>query len=233
MAGRWTKGLDISEYQGQTNWKRIQDYGFDFVYSRSNVGIKVDAQVERNCELAAKRGIPHGLYVFVKPDQDATQQAETLISFYKKYDIPLVPQIDVESHGGLGPRKVRNAVKEIVSLVKQEIGTPVIYTGAHFWNTHVKMKWMGDYPLWVAKYVRVEPNQYAVSPVPSDPSGWKKYAMKHEQPAPVLGWNDWSIWQFSAVGNGMGKEYGMHSVDVDINIAKPGVLAQLKVQKPR
>ena len=231
MKRKWTKGIDISEYQGEANWKRISDYKFDFVYFRSNVGTKVDAQVERNCELAAKRGIAHGLYVFVKPEQDPVKQAQVLIDFYKKYDIPLVPQIDVESHGNLGPRKVRNSVKEILSLVKQEIGTPIVYTGAHFWNNHVKMKWMGDYPLWVARYVQSNTKQYEVSPVPVDPSSWRRYAMNYEKPNSVIGWDDWDIWQFSAVGNGLGKHYGMHSNDIDLNIAKPGVLSKLQVVK--
>ena len=55
--------------------------------------------------------------------------------------------------------------------------------------------------------------------------------MNYEKPNSVIGWDDWDIWQFSAVGNGLGKEYGMHSNDIDLNIAKPGVLSKLQVVK--
>lgn len=227
---KYLNGIDVSEYQGAIAWKKVAEFGIDFAYIRSNVGDTEDARLEYNSKRAKNNAIPFGYYVYVKPEIDAEKQISMLLEAHHKYGASLVPQIDVEHHGNLHPRHVRNCVTHIVERATKELGKPpAIYSGDWFWNSRVKSKRFGNCPLWVAKYVQYSPKEFEQNGVPIPPSEWADWALSFEQPKPLIGWKDWDIWQFSAGYNNCGKRYGMVSNDLDINIMKEHCMSRLLV----
>lgn len=210
-------GIDVSQYQGNITWAKVAQAGIKWAYIRANCGTRVDTHVSRNLKLSKKRGIPRGVYVYFKPEQDVAKQARILLSY--NTDCELEPMIDVEHHGDLKPKEIVAALQQIVDIVTTATGKPpVIYTGAWFWNVRVKSKKFGHCPLWVSQYVHYDTQSYRIHPVPDDPKDWTKYAYKHPRPKPIIGWSKWLYWQFSAGYNGVGKKYGMESRDLDLNL---------------
>ncbi len=74
MTDNYMTGIDVSQYQGNITWKKVKDAGIDFAYIRSNVGLKEDELLKQNCSRARKNGIPFGLYVYIKPEEDVVEQ---------------------------------------------------------------------------------------------------------------------------------------------------------------
>lgn len=71
---------------------------------------------------------------------------------------------------------------------------PYNYTNANFWNTYINpLAYFLGYPLWVANYTEAA--------LPLLPRQFKRFA----------------IWQYSADGNLLGKQYGAGSKSIDLN----------------
>jgi len=227
---KYLTGIDVSEYQGTINWKKVASFGFDFAYIRSNVGTKQDALLEYNSKRAKNNEIPFGYYVYVKPELDAEKQISMLLEAHRTYGANLVPQIDIEHHGDLPPKLVKQAVDHIIARATTELGKPpAIYSGDWFWNSRVQSRKHGNCPLWVAKYVQYSPEAFKANGVPMKPADWATWALSFEQPKPLIGWKDWDIWQFAARHNNCGQRYGMVSSDLDLNIAKQNCIKRLLI----
>lgn len=219
----WKNGIDVSEYQGRMNWKKAKNAGIDFAYIRSNCGLTLDSKTIANCEKATAQGIPFGLYLYFKPEQDAVEQAQILINRCKATGAKLVPMIDVEHQGGLTKAQITAAITVVVKMLTVEFGKPpTIYTGAWFWNDKVNAKKFSQCPLWVSQYVHYNPQAFKEHPIPQNPQNWPTYALEHPKPTKVSGWATWAAWQFAAGYNGMGKTYGAQSRDLDLNIMRAG-----------
>ncbi len=166
------QGADVSYYQGNFAWT---GKGLKFGYARISDGTGfVDPKFTYNWSAMKAAGILRGAYQFFEPGQDATAQANMMVSKVGgklgSGDLPCM--IDVEATGGQSAATVASKIKTWIKIVEAGTGKkPVIYTGYYFWNSNVKDTTLGAYPLWIAAYV---------SGCPQVPSGWK----------------DWTIWQY-------------------------------------
>ena len=60
-----TKGIDVSAWQGQIDWKTVAAYGIDFAILRiTEAGNVIDKHVERNYTECLKYNIPTGVYKY-------------------------------------------------------------------------------------------------------------------------------------------------------------------------
>lgn len=174
------QGRDVSYYQGNFDWQAQKAAGVDFGYARISDGLGfIDPQFGNNWSKMKAAGILRGAYQFFEPGQDATQQANMMVSkvggMLGDGDLPCM--IDVEATGGQSPATIASKVQTWLDVVEKGTGrTPVIYSGAYFWQDYVKSTSFGGYPLWIANYGAT---------CPLVPDGWK----------------NWLIWQYSD-GNG-------------------------------
>lgn len=165
------QGADVSSWQGDFNWNNA---GVVFGYARISDGTNyIDKQFDSNWKKMKAAGILRGAYQYFEPGQSATTQANMMVDKVGKLgpgDMPAL--IDVEATGGQSPAAIASKVKTWLDIVEKGTGKkPIIYTGAYFWQDHVKDTSFGDYPLWIAAYG------------PSCPS----------LPA---GWSNWKFWQY-------------------------------------
>ena len=217
---RYLTGVDISQYQGNINWQKVKDAKVDFAHIRSNVGLKADTLLADNC---TKVGVPFGLYVYIKPEEDAVAQMRMMLDNHKKYKATLIPQIDMEHDGGKKPKELKEIVRTCIKMATDELGKPPsIYTYPSFWNAHVTIAKNIDHcPLWVARYVYYSAEEFKANPVPKDVSLWAEYALNSKKtPAAVKGWKSWDVWQFAGNHDNAGKMLGMQSAHLDLNIMK-------------
>ena len=169
------KGYDISHWQGQIDWTKVQS---DFVIAKATQGVSMfDSTFIRNRDECRKRGILFGSYHFANGG-DAVKEAEFYVS--KIGDIRegelLVLDYEINMPGaGAWCRKFLDRVTTLTGV------KPLLYTN----EARVKtIDWKDvvsrDYGLWVAKYGLNLP--YMGLP----PSSGQ--------------WPFWAIWQYSSRG---------------------------------
>ena len=165
------QGADVSEWQGNVDWSAMRHKGIEFAFARVSDGAShVDPTFSSNWKKMKAAGLLRGAYQYFEPGQSAKAQADMVVNKVGKLgsgDLPCV--IDVETSGGQSASTIASKLKTWLQIVKKGTGkTPIIYTGAYFWEGSVKSKAFSGYPLWIAAY---GPS------CPSVPNGWGNWKM--------------------------------------------------------
>ncbi|MEN2283389.1 glycoside hydrolase family 25 protein [Algoriphagus sp. SE2] len=188
-------GVDISHYQGEIFWERleyqIKDRPIQFFVFRATMGYDQDKLFNDHWESLDTLDIVKGAYHYYRPNENSTKQAENFIRNVTLEKGDLRPILDIERNSTIqSQERLRTGILNWLQLVESHYGVkPIIYTGDTF-NRHVlEGNGFEDYPLWVANY----------NPVKEPES------------------DSWTIWQFSEKGkiNGI-------SENVDLNILRGG-----------
>lgn len=99
------KGIDVSVYQGDINWKKVKADGIDFAFVRvgyrgygSEGTLRTDARYESNIKGALDAGIQVGVYFFSQAitKAEAREEANYILQRISKYNISLPVVIDYE-----------------------------------------------------------------------------------------------------------------------------------------
>lgn len=184
------RGIDVSEWQGDIDFRKVKEAGIEVVYIRAGQGFSYeDAKFERNYEEAKKNGLKVGAYHYVtaRNTEEAKLQAQFFVSLISKKQIDCRLAMDFESFGNLSKEEINKIalefIKEVERLSKKEV---VVYSNTYD-ATNISNKEVAEYPLWVA--------QYGVSS-PQDNGNW----------------NNWIGFQYSSTGRVNGIE---GNVDLD------------------
>lgn len=185
------RGIDVSHYQEEINWKKVAESGQRFAFIKATEGASMkDEYFEANWTAAQKAGIVRGAYHFFIPSVDAKTQAE---NFLKTVDLKpgdLPPVLDLEETSRQSAAKIREGTRIWLETVEQATGVrPILYTMPKFAEDYLDASF-GKYPLWL---VRLH---------------WFWWE------APDF-WDDWTFWQH----NHHGKCPGIAG-DVDLNYFK-------------
>lgn len=97
-------GIDVSEFQDDTNWRKVKSSGADFAFiragyrSKESGELREDADFKDNMKKAKKAGIMKGVYFFSQAvnKTEAVEEAEYLLGLVKRYDIEMPLVIDFE-----------------------------------------------------------------------------------------------------------------------------------------
>ena len=181
--GDFTFGIDVSEYQGVISWLQVNEINekqkVGFVIIRATAGDnRRDRFFTSNWRAARKNNILRGAYHYFRPNENSTNQANNFIKNVQLVAGDLPPILDIEKTSKIQSNE--NLVKGVqnwLKIVESHYGIkPIVYTGAHFYNDHLKNN-LNDYLVWVANYNRVK------NPLSSVP---------------------WIMWQFSDNGTASG-----------------------------
>ena len=157
-------GIDISHYQEDINWDRLQTsstegdtINFSFVFMKATEGQwKEDRAFEGNWEDAHDHHIFCGAYHYFLPDQNAKKQAENFISSVTLRTGDLPPVIDIEDTRGRSKQEIVDGVKTMAQLLELKYGTkPIIYSNISFIEDYLSDDF-GDYYFWVAHFYQEE-----------------------------------------------------------------------------
>ncbi len=198
------QGIDVSFYQSEVNWAAVKSAGKVFAFIRVSDGIdNPDSQFDRNWKVSQSYGIIRGAYQYFRASKDPISQAELMLEKISAagglLDEDLPPVIDVETMSGQSRQTVLDKVATWIKHVEEKTHrTPIIYTGAYFWDDNKLGSTFNAYPLWAANYVNGD------CPLVSD------------------SWSYWHFWQYSDKGKVSGISSGM-----DVNRFN-GTLEELK-----
>ncbi len=183
----YTAGIDVSQWNGWIDFRRVRSSGHQFAYIRASAGrLTTDSAYSKNLSRATAAGLFIGAYHYASPDGafgDATREADHFLAVADLHAGMLRPALDLETGARLGSTRLQRWVKTWLTRVYARTGVKaVIYTTQSFWQSYMgNSTWFarnGYDVLWVAHWGATSPR------VPA--SGW--------------GGRSWTLWQFSSCG---------------------------------
>lgn len=165
------QGVDVSNYQGDIDWQKMEDTGIDFAYIKATEGSShVDASFEENWAEAQDTDIYIGAYHFFSFESSGLTQADHYISTVGNLDGKLLPVIDVEWYannmGSVDVESARVELAMMLDMLETEYERkPVIYTTYSAYGTIIK-GYFDDYDLWIR-------NVYYTPVLDMNNVGWK------------------------------------------------------------
>jgi GH25 family lysozyme M1 (1,4-beta-N-acetylmuramidase) len=186
LSGPTVLGVDISQWNGKVDFKRLAASNRRFVIARATAGrLITDPAYARNRAGATGAGLAFAAYHYAMPDltrNDALREADHFLAVAQLQHGMLLPVLDLEQGGWIGKARLTAWVKAWVERVASKSGAkPMIYVTFSFWRSYLAdTTWFADhgYRLWIARWG---------SRAPSVPArGW--------------GGQSWTVWQYSDCG---------------------------------
>lgn len=149
------RGIDVSKWQGDIDWKKVSMSGIDFAMIRSSYGnMHTDEKLAENVAGCEKYGIPYGFYHYSYADSvaDAKKEARYFLSVIKKYrpEYPIVLDIENDHFKKMTRKQVTNIILAFVKEVENAGYYVSIYSFAKFFNDYVDMSKIQNYDIWIA-----------------------------------------------------------------------------------
>ena len=160
-------GFDASHHNGNIAWDKVAASGQGFAFLKASEGLyMVDYTFAPNLKAAMSNGLVAGAYHFFHPLPDAVQQAKHFLSTFDN-TMPIFTAIDTEWTGDewdkLSVDDGCKAVQEFLDIVTQATGRkPFLYFSPSFASQYLAKLSMDGYPLWVAKYGNIPPENYTI-----------------------------------------------------------------------
>lgn len=167
------KGIDVSSWQGDINWKKVKAAGITAAIIRYADGNYLDKYFDKNMKEAKAVGIHIGAYIFSRASSDAKakEEAKRLFKASKKYspDMPLYIDLEASSLSKNANSIAASFLKEMDALG----GRGGIYANLNWFSNYIDPSKFKDRPLWIAQY-------------------YEKLTAKHKE------W--YGMWQYSSKG---------------------------------
>lgn len=155
------KGIDVSKYQGDIDWKKVKSAGISFAFIRVGYAgyegnIVVDSKYHYNIKNATANGIDVGVYVYsyCKTVAATKRAAKETLELVKPYFLSYPIVFDIEDNIYIKNTKSFNS--QIASSFLNEIELAnyyaMLYTYTYFANTFIDMKSLSKFDLWIADF---------------------------------------------------------------------------------
>lgn len=165
-----TTGIDVSEFQGNIDWKAVADSGIDFAMIRvgyrgmKNGEIKEDACAKYNLQEASKNGLKIGAYFFstAVTEEEAKEEAEWTKNLLSGYPVTYPVAYNCEGFQNPSSRQFGLSVEERTKLadaflksIEEGSYTGMFYAAKNelddnnLWNADDLSL---NYRIWVAQY---------------------------------------------------------------------------------
>ena len=156
--GYQVHGIDISHYQGDINWKMLEQtrqgqFPISFIFMKATEGGDyADDKFVANFDSARTHGFIRGAYHFYNPKTDANKQADFFIQSVKLEPGDLPPVLDIEKKGK-DMKKLQQDLKVWLRKVESHYGVkPIIYASYKFKTRYLNDSVFNSYPYWIAHY---------------------------------------------------------------------------------
>lgn len=161
------KGIDVSKYQGNIDWKQVKEAGVEFVMIRLGFRgygegtLELDPMFEQNIKGAKEAGLEVGTYFFSQAvnEEEAVEEAEFVLKHVRKYR-PTYPIVfDTEHMPSVNARanKLSRQLRTDLCIVfaeriKKAGFTPMIYANTKYMLMGLDLEQLEQYEKWFAYY---------------------------------------------------------------------------------
>lgn len=149
------RGVDVSWYQGQIDWKTLASSGISFAFIKATEGsTHVDPCFQYNYDEARKTDLRIGAYHFFSYDSKGQTQADNYIAVVEKTNNMLPPVIDLEFYGDKeqNPPKqdqVREELTVMLNRLEEYYGMkPIIYATEKSYELYLADAFQ-EYDIWI------------------------------------------------------------------------------------
>lgn len=153
------QGIDVSQYQGTIDWKKVANDNIEFAFVRASYGKEMDKKFKVNAQGAYKNGIPVGAYHYATFSNvtEAKAQAKYFIQLLKSVNITYPVVLDLEGNRTtqkVSKAKLTTAGLAFMDAVKQAGYKVMLYSNENFFLSHIDANAVQKkgYELWVANY---------------------------------------------------------------------------------
>lgn len=154
-----SRGIDVSQWQGNITWTSVKKSNIDFAMIRSGYGnltSQEDPKFKDNIKAAQAQGIPCGTYwySYATTVEDAYREAEACYQVIKnyKFEYPVVFDIEENRQRDLSTATVSGIIEAFCSTLESKGYYVCLYSYANFLNTKVYESTLNRYDIWVAHY---------------------------------------------------------------------------------
>ena len=155
------EGIDVSEWQGEIDFKEVAESGIEVVYIRVSEGTNyIDPYFKENYNKAKENGLKVGFYHFLTATnvEEAREEAEFFVSNIKTLKPDCRLAMDFEVFNGLEVDEINDISIEFLETVESLSGKKcVIYSDAYNAKAVFSKELASNYPIWVADYFVEEP----------------------------------------------------------------------------
>ena len=149
------RGIDISEFQGNVNFTKVQQAGIECIivrYGDPASSNYEDIYFQSNMRQCQEKGFHFGAYIFSRASsaKEARLEARNMIAACKKfkYDMPLY--IDMEDS-----RRTKSANEVVLAFLDECDKAGVIggvYANTNWFTNYINVEKIKDRPLWIADW---------------------------------------------------------------------------------
>lgn len=168
-------GIDVSHHQGEINWYRVKDAGYEFAFIRlgyrgyTTGELCLDRYFFKNIKNAQACGIDVGVYFFSQAinDEEAIEEANFVIQNLNGYELQLPVVYDPESilddeartDDVSGEQFTKNALA-FCQTIRDAGFEPMIYSNMLWEAYELDLAQLTDYPIWYADYEALPQTPY-------------------------------------------------------------------------
>ena len=162
------KGIDVSTFQGDIDWKKVKKAGMEFAIIRlgfrgyESGKIVLDSKFEENIEGSIEAGLDTGVYFFTEAltEKEAIEEADFVIANLEGYKINMPVVIDVEESANTQKTRTRDLTsdqrtKNVIAFCERikDAGYKVmIYGNLKSFMIMMNIEDLEEYDKWFAYY---------------------------------------------------------------------------------
>lgn len=154
-------GIDVSEWQGEIDFREVANAGIEIVYIRASEGANyIDPYFRENYEEAKANGLKTGFYHYLtaRNEEEARAEAEFFVGNIKGTEPDCKLAMDFEVFDNLSTEAVNKISEVFLQTVQNLSGKEcVIYSDAYNAREVFDRELAEKYAIWVADYFVEEP----------------------------------------------------------------------------
>jgi len=154
------KGIDVSRWQGDIDWKRVKADGVQFAFTRIGAyDFSLDSKYKANVKGANSVGIPIGVYYYstARTVEEARAQAQFVIYSLQGYTIsyPVVIDLEDDSISDLSRQELADIAKAFCDEVEAAGYIPMLYCNENWIKNYIDRSRLDGIEMWIAAYCNV------------------------------------------------------------------------------